>query len=236
MRATSFALLAALGLLMVGCGGGAPASYVPGYYRGTAIIAAENGESGTAPVVMDIQANGDFSAHAFGDTVDARIIKVGGNGILETTSQIGGTAFLRQRPGDLAFGYSSRANAEANGSVVLTPFPAFGATVTVPPAGSYSGEALTISEGRVRSLGRVTATVQADGTWLATAVGAYPGNGDYAGQFQTGGMLTTASFTQNSETFPQPTDPQFSFDSATLVVRYALPLESTVVWLTLSPN
>jgi len=231
--------LVAVALIISGCGGntaGQPARIVPGYYRGTFEFNSTAWPSGSAPIVVDVQENGDLGADAFSSSYSASVTKWGHNAtIVLNGAVVTGTSRLVSVGGGLRLTVDGGHDFQATATFTPHPLPELGSLTIIPPAGTYSGEFLVVSNGRVKSLGLVTATVDATGQWWAIANGtnSFGSDGVYTGRFQVDGTLTNAALVHDGSVMSQT--PKFSFDGTKLVAEYdQLPLQPASCWLELT--
>jgi hypothetical protein len=234
-------LLAGCCMIVCGCAGnGAGSTQHPsaGFYRGTLNFhGAAKLPPGATPIVADVEANGFFVSWGRSPALVATMVNRQTDDVLMAhEATMVGTYVIEPSGNSLSFSFLLGTEVAATGTLTLSPPPALGSNVTVPPAGAYRGELVVFSEGRAKAYGLVDATVESDGSWHAAGQGGgnWVPNGHFFGRFEENGTLSDALISCDAGLITQHTPPVYSFDGATLVVRYdTLPLQPASCWITL---
>jgi hypothetical protein len=224
MRGRFFAAGLVGALLLAGCGGGGQVgevSIAPGYYRGTLEIPGNSQVvGGSATMVADVAANGDFTAHAQSLPVQARVTKTGATGSIATQgTTIMGSARETVQGNQIGFTLQNGSGVVARGTMTPAQLPQLGTEVSLPPSGNYGGEVLVVDNGHVRAFSQASAHIDGSGNLSVTA-----GLGDWGdnlfGRVEANGTLSGAMVFHNGSITLEDTPPPYSFDGTTLIIRY----------------
>ena len=226
-----------MGVLLAGCGGKGVLllAIPPGFYRGTITFEDVPGlVPGTAPIVADVQANGDINAYAVSATVLADIIKQGSSGSMVVNNLYrDATVQVRSDPSGVTLTVKNGFVLLATATLGSSDLPTYGSATLLPPSGSYHGEIVVVSNGHVRGFGTVAATIDESRSWVAfiRGGGAWIDDGLCVATIQPDGVVENASLFMGGQIINQSPPLSYTFDGSTLVLRYdQLALEPGSCW------
>lgn len=235
-----------LGLLL-GCGGSGSTitpSNVPAFYKGAITVFNVHGIlPGTSAIAANVTESNSIQGFIRGSNSQfpyplwGLLSTRGKQGsLLDAGTQIGGTTSTSLGNDSLSFKLSEAGTTIATGTLTKTPLPTLGGSATVPPQGTYNGDAIQVKNGALVGYGNVTSTVDAVGNWNAPTdmIGAGVSGGVFGGAFSSAGTISQTSIAGNGVVLVQDIPAPYSFDGKTLIVRIDYLAQPGVCWLVMT--
>lgn len=235
--------LLATAAMLLGCGGSGSSSnnsaIDPGYYRGTFNVTSDGWINGAAPMFIDLVSQTEFTGEALSDTYYVTVSNTAEGAWLNDGTIVQGDVTVTKTVAGFDFTFTNGSSVTASGQLSAAVLPALGSAASVPEAGNWEGELLVVSQGRAKSFGTVTATIDSSGNLTALTRGGrqFVNDGIFSGKFESDGTLSGATLFAAGQIYTQSPAPVYSNDGTTIIARFdKLALDNASCWLTLTQS